>query len=173
MTAEHIRALNGIGFDWGTSKTDSAGLSWYVRFQQLLEFKTQFGHCLVSQRYSANPKLGKWVSNQRCNYKLYQDGKPSPMSEERIQEFDSIGFDWGPSKNNWASPVWRVRFQQLLEFKAKFGHCNVPSKYSANTKLGKWVSTQHSNYRFHQKGKRSLMTAAHIRALDGIGFDWG
>jgi hypothetical protein len=87
MTAEHIRALNGIGFEWGTSQTE-----WSVRFQQLREFKVQFGHCLVSQRYAANPKLGRWISKQRSNYRLYQDGKPSPMTGERIRELESVGF---------------------------------------------------------------------------------
>jgi hypothetical protein len=64
MTEERIRALNGIGFDWGTSQTDYASV-WNVRFQQLCEFKAQFGHCLVLQQYAANPTLGKWVNTQR------------------------------------------------------------------------------------------------------------
>ena len=32
MTDEHIRALDGIGFDWGTNKTDLESI-WNVRFQ--------------------------------------------------------------------------------------------------------------------------------------------
>ena len=94
MTAERIRELKSIGFNWGTSQTDS----WSVRFQQLLEFKVQFGHCLVPRQYTANPKLGKWVHTQRYKYKLYQEGKPSPITAERIQELESIGFDWGTSQ---------------------------------------------------------------------------
>jgi hypothetical protein len=75
MTAEHIRELEGVGFEWGTSmsKTDLASI-WSVQFQEMCEFKDQFGRCLVQQRYAANPKLGLWVMIQRCNYKLYQEG---------------------------------------------------------------------------------------------------
>ena len=43
------------------------------------------------------------------------------------------------------------------------------------TNLGTWVSVQRTKYRLHQKGKPSLMTGTEerIRALNGIGFDWG
>ena len=92
MTDEHIRALNGIGFDWGTSQTD-----WSVRFQQLCEFKEQFGHCLVPQQYAANPKLGWWVHTQRSHYRWYQEGKPSDMAGVRIRELESVGFNWETS----------------------------------------------------------------------------
>ena len=95
MTAERIRALESVGFDWGTAQAD-----WTTRFQQLCEYKVQSGHCLVPQRYSANPTLGRWVSYQRAHYKLYQEGKPSNMSEERIRELESIGFDWGKTKTD-------------------------------------------------------------------------
>ena len=57
ITSERIRALDGIGFEW---KTGSAA-SWNERFQQMLEFKVQFGHYLVPQQYSANPNLGRAV----------------------------------------------------------------------------------------------------------------
>ena len=85
MTAEHIRALNGIGFDWGTSKSGIDSI-WTVRFQQIREYKAQFGHCRA-----AKPKLSTWVKTQRRNYKLYQEGKPSLMTAERIRELESIG----------------------------------------------------------------------------------
>jgi hypothetical protein len=163
-TAEHIRALDGIGFDWGTRKTD-----WSVRFQQLCKFKVKFGHCLVPTKYATDPKLGNWVSNQRCYYRLYQEGKPNPMTADRIRELDGINFDW-----RWTNMTdWMVRFEQMREFKVQFGHCLVPSKYSANPKLGRWVKNQRTSYRLYQEGKPNPMTADRIRELDGINFDSG
>jgi hypothetical protein len=46
--------------------------------------------------------------NQRRNYKLYQEGKPSATTEEPIRELESIGFVWATSKSGWSA-----RFQQL------------------------------------------------------------
>jgi hypothetical protein len=163
MTEERIRELESIGFDWGTTKTDLASI-WSARFQQLREYKVQSGHCLVPQQYAANRKLGKWVSTQRAQYKLYQEGKPSAMTEERIQELESIGF---------VESIWSVRFQQLREYKVQSGHCIVPFQYFANPKLGRWVSTQRAQYKLYQEGKPSAMTEERIQELESIGFDCG
>ena len=165
MTAERIGALHGIGFDWVTSKTDMASI-WSERFQQLCQFKAQFGHYNVPIKYAAN--LGTWVSTQRSNYRLYQEGKPNSMTAEHIRELESVQFKWELS-----SFSWNERFGQLHAFTVQFGHCVVPLRYAANPNLGKWVSTQRSKYRLYQDGKPSPMTAERVRALDGIGFDWG
>ena len=85
MTTERIREVESVGFDWGT---------WNEQFQQLCEYNVQFGHCIVPQKYSANPKLGWWVSNQRVNYRFDQEGKPSCMTPERIRALNGIGFKW-------------------------------------------------------------------------------
>jgi hypothetical protein len=168
MTAEHIRALDGIGFDWGTSTS-----TWSERFAQLLEFKVQFGHCLVPQRYAVNPALGNWVQKQRTRYRKNTEENATSMTAEHIRALDGIGFDWGTRKTERTSLIWSERFEQLLEFKLQFGHCLVPQKYATNPTLGTWVSTQRKTYKLYQEGKPSPMTAEHIRALDGIGFDWG
>ena len=167
MAAEQIRALDGIGFDWGISKSDLASI-WSARFQQLHEYKVRFGHCDVPQTYSANPNLGQWVVNQRKNYRLYQDGKASTMTEERIRELQSVGFEGEPT----GGALWSVQFEQLCEYKVQFGHCAVPHNYSANNKLGKWVSNQRRNYKLCQEGKPSPMTEERILVLDDIGFKW-
>jgi hypothetical protein len=93
LTAERVRALDGIGFDWGRSRTDLASI-WSVRFQQLCEFKVQFGHYLVPVKYSANPDLGPWVSKQRYYCRLLQNGKASRITAERVRALESVGFEW-------------------------------------------------------------------------------
>ena len=62
----------------------------YIYAKVLLEFKVQFGHCIVPQQYTANPKLGTWVSTQRRNYKLQKEGKLSPMTDGRIRQLESL-----------------------------------------------------------------------------------
>lgn len=38
--------------------------------------------------------LGRWISTQRSQYKLYQAGEPSLMTAERIRMLEEIGFCW-------------------------------------------------------------------------------
>ena len=46
------------------------------------------------------------------------------------------------------------------------------NKYSINPKLGVWVATQLSNYRFYTEGMPSHMTADRILVLESLEFEW-
>ena len=49
----------------------------------------------MPQRYAENPQLGRWVGNQRTQYKKFQqDPSTSQMTQERIERLQSIGFEW-------------------------------------------------------------------------------
>jgi hypothetical protein len=90
MIAEYIRALEGIGFDWEISMTALVSI-WSVRFQQLCDFKTV--SCQSSILPTPSSGIGFRLSAAR-NYRLYQEGKSSPLTEECIRELESVGFKW-------------------------------------------------------------------------------
>jgi len=103
MTEERFRALKNIGFEHVyVSRKASLASIWSERFQQMCAFKVQFGHFVVPAQYSANPKLGRWVSTQRYHCKLYQEGKPSPMTAKRIRELESVEFKWERNYVSWS-----------------------------------------------------------------------
>lgn len=57
-------------------------------------------------------------------------------------------------------------YEQLLEFKAKYGHCDVPSRYKANKNLAVWVANLRARY------KRRQISEQRLRLLERIGFCW-
>jgi hypothetical protein len=61
---------------------------------------------------------------------------------------------------------------ELLDYHDIHGHCNVPQRYSENTKLAKWVMNQRSQYRLHLDGQASSMTPSRIQELESSGFEW-
>jgi hypothetical protein len=66
-----------------------------------------------------------------------------------------------------------MRQDELVEYKARHGNCHVPTKYKDNTALGRWVSTQRSEYKKYSEGQaKTTMTAEKIARLEGIGFAW-
>jgi hypothetical protein len=69
-----------------------------VRLEELRQYSEDHGDCLVPRKYPSNPALADWVSTQRHQYKLYQDGKHSNMTATRIQQLEALGFEWGPRK---------------------------------------------------------------------------
>jgi hypothetical protein len=116
--------------------------------------------------YSEHSKLGKWVDTQRRQYRLLQEGKRSQMTNPRIQAFGSLGFEWEP-------PHWEDRLSELADYRKIHGHCNVPQKYSENSKLAHWVKTQRCQYSLLHEGNTSSMTTFRIQELESLGFEWG
>lgn len=90
MTDERKTKLDELGFVWKVR--DRA--DWNDRYEQLLEFKKENGHCIVPQHYTRNRALGKWVAKQREQYRFYREGKHSFLTEERIDLLKSVGFVW-------------------------------------------------------------------------------
>ena len=89
MTDERVEVLEKIGFVW-----DSHEASWEERKMELKVYKDIHGNCNVPSNYSKNKKLSVWVKRQRRQYKFFLAGKPSNMSRDRIDQLETLGFEW-------------------------------------------------------------------------------
>ena len=90
LTDERKAQLDELGFIWKVR--DRA--DWNDRYEQLLEFKKENGHCVVPQHYPRNRALGKWVAKQREQFRFSREGRHSFLTEERIDLLKSINFTW-------------------------------------------------------------------------------
>jgi hypothetical protein len=162
MTLSDVQDLEKLGFEWGSYRAP-----WESCFSELTNYHKIHGHCNVLAKYSENTKLGIWVGNQRKQYKLHREGMKSCMTPFRIQELESLGFEWDSN-----GAAWEDRLNELADYRKIHGHCNITKNDSGNTKLGNWVSTQRSQYKFHLEGKKSCMTYSRIQELEGLGFEW-
>mmetsp|Transcript_8673 Transcript_8673/g.17700 ORF Transcript_8673/g.17700 Transcript_8673/m.17700 type:complete len:356 (-) Transcript_8673:502-1569(-) len=163
MTRERIRALESIGFEWALKILTE----WEVRLDEVNNYKAIYGDCNVPKEWSENRPLGDWVHTQRQQYRLYQEEKKSAMTEERIQALEDIGFSWDARED-----IWQQRFNELKEYRDRYGNCNVPNQWSENKQLANWVRKQRYQYRLYQEGKKSQITEERILALESIKFQW-
>jgi hypothetical protein len=92
MTTFRISGLESFGFEWVVSIT-----TWEDRLSELANYRKINGHCNVPKNYSENPKLAQWAAAQRKQYKLHLKDKISSMTLSRIQELESLDFEWRPS----------------------------------------------------------------------------
>jgi superfamily II DNA or RNA helicase len=157
LDAERVRRLDELGFGW-----NPVGTKWEAMFQQLVEFKNEYGHTNVPQRSGKNAALGTWVRNQRG---AKRDKRP--IMVERAKRLDAIGFMWTLVE----TVSWEDMFAALVEFKNTHGHCNVPQKSSGHIaleqkRLGKWVNSQRT------ANTRGKLAATRKQKLDAIGFVW-
>jgi hypothetical protein len=141
--------------------------NWTEKFEELIEFRNQYGHCLVPNAFPDNAALAQWVKRQRYQYKLKKEAKRSTMSDERIGALEEIGFVWDSH-----SAVWEERLNELKLYKTMKGDCNVPSRFGQNRQLAVWVKRQRRQYKFVCEGKASSMTQERISKLMAVGFEW-
>jgi len=134
---------------------------WKKRFRELEAFKDEFGTCTVPQKN--NPQLYKWCDKMRYTY--------SKLSQDRIKRLEEIGFQW---QGVAYDETFEKRCRELIEFKEKSGHCNVPQRYTSNPELGKWCNHMRTAY---TKIQNEMITDSNISQdridrLEEIGFKW-
>jgi hypothetical protein len=130
--------------------------SWKTRYNELLEFKREFGDCRVPKEYKANLQLGTWVYHQRRYFKC------KSLSKDRIALLNQIGFTWEMNRED----NWMKRYGELVEHKRELGHCNVLTSYKANPSLAYWVFAQRRLF------KSKSLSKDRIARLNQIGFTW-
>jgi len=147
--------LNQISESITSISIDKLGDTWDERYGELILFRKKFGHSNVPSYYPENIRLGKWAEKQRT---FYNQGR---LSKDRIERLESVGFIWNP-----LDTAWEEMFAELALFKEQFGHCNVPTNYPENRKLGRWVDNQRTYY------NQSRLSKDRLERLESIGFTW-
>ena len=141
-----------------------------------MAFKAKYGHCNVSQ-YGEDASLGKWCSTGRGSYKKMQNNLTPKMnlSDEQIQRLSDAGFKLCLLQRRELTSliIFGERFNDLMAFKAKYGHCKV-SQYGEEASLGKWCSTVRGSYKKMQNNLTPKMKLSdeQIQRLDDAGFKW-
>ena len=157
MTAERVQLLDEIGFVWHVN-------TWNERYEELKAFHSQFGHFLVPTDFE-NRQLRPWITTQRSHFRFLQEGKPSQLTQERIDLLDKIGFPWKTRED------WQTRYQELVQFIDENGNCAVPRNYNRFPKLYRWVNCQRMEYQKYTEGSASRLKADQISLLENIGFE--
>ncbi|EAY23914.1 helicase associated domain-containing protein [Microscilla marina] len=153
LSAHKVKQLEAIGFSWVLQV--QIVLPWEDYYQKLQSFKQIHGHCNVPSTFE-DQKLAKWVARQR---KIVDT-----ISGDRKQLLDNIGFTWRLRKGRLS---WEARYEQLLKFRAKYGHCNVvTSDIEEWSGLISWVQEQRRKY------KENILSPDQITQLEKVGFVW-
>ena len=141
--------------------------NWSIRYSDLVEYKRKHGHTNVPLSHS-DTKLAIWVRNQRHQFRHLLHGRRSTMTRDRYEKLCAIDFDFGTPFRE----AWDRRCQELIAFKKKHGHCNVPQLWDENPALSRWVALQRLCYRNSQLEMKPDISEDRVQALEDIGFEW-
>ena len=83
----------------------------------------------------------------------------------------AISFEW---KLTEFDNKFKQRCHDLEAFKTKFGHCNIPQRYSVDPSLGHWCNQMRVAYNQIQQGNpmNCKLSQDRIVHLKEIGFKW-
>ena len=109
--------------------------------------------------------LGRWVNEQRKQYKSFVRGEKvrGSLTEDKVDLLNAVGFSWKATPTSLAKQRWMERYNDLEAFEKKNGHTNVPRSHP----LRYWVYVQRRLW------KRNELSDDHKDLLDKIGFNWG
>lgn len=138
---------------------------WHSRYNELLEYREQHGHCNVPYHYKEKPFLNSWVKRQRYQFKCLRQGKTSHLTNERIRLLEAINFSWDTHELAWES-----NFEAFRKHVQTNKHCHIPAK---ETRLFAWAKRQRRQHKLWLANKDSTMTEDRCRRLTGLGFRWG
>ena len=149
---------------------------WYLRYKQLCEFKTKYGHTNVStHNCESYTQLPRWVASQRELWKVRQrrlgdshNIKKISLSDVKVELLQKLGFQF-----SIYDKTFHDRIKELQTYKEKHGHMEV--KISENKSLHNWIHRQRGFFKNYMEGglkKKQCMTSERIVLLEDIGFRW-
>jgi len=78
----------------------------------------------------------------------------------------------GARFRKYQADQWTERFEDLIEFHEKHGHCLVPHSYPPNQQLAQWIKRQRYQYKLKSLGQHSTLTDARQQELEAMRFVW-
>lgn len=146
-----LRALKRMGFSFKYSP------DWDEMYSQLEKYFLKHGHAHVSPGERRYETLFDWTVRQRQ--------AKSRLSALQVRKLDSLAFDWTlPAPYN--DSHWETMYQELKQFRKKYGHVKVPQYFKENKALGNWVSTQ------RRSKTEEKLSKERIKKLNALGFLW-
>ncbi|MFP3727892.1 helicase associated domain-containing protein [Priestia filamentosa] len=155
LSQEKIRKLEKLDFIWDVKVIEDSA-SWENKYEELVDYYNQHGHCLVPIGKEEYGSLGNWVSTQRTAY------RNKILSEERIQKLKELDFVW----NVRPKFGWENKYQMLVDYYNQHGHCLVSKNQKGYEGLASWITRQRAAYR------NKTLPEERIQKLEEIGFVW-
>ena len=174
LSEEQIKKLTDIGFSFNIIDT-----RWSDKYAELVAFNEENDSCSVPLGHS----LYAWCMYQR------QAFKNDKLSEDRIGLLREINFNLevlsrrgrksiaeaakeaalSPAgekadREEYLSDLWGKSYNELVEYKEKFGNCTIPVNYTVNPSLGAWAFAQRMAY------KKDKLSEERVEKLTEIGF---
>jgi len=134
--AKITKVKNPAQYEYLEAKIDA---TYQERMTLLRAHKKKYNTCdLTAARLAGetvDSRLRSFAMESRKQYKRFQRGDRSRLTQAKIEEMEKVGFDFEPLKtgsvlanhNLRFAQQWDVQYEELKKYKAKHGDCLVSS----------------------------------------------
>jgi Helicase associated domain len=152
--------------------------------QQYEEFKQSVEAGSAMDMMDMDPKVAKFIKEQRLEYRYMKQRLETKMSRDKIAKMEALGFDWQyETLLEEDNLKWEAMLHEFMAYHAPrlsllastsasttttTAAAVVPKKQSAA--LRDWKHQQRVQFQNLQEGKRSSLTPDRIRKLNDAGF---
>ncbi len=147
---------------FASSSRNDDDKKWTKHFEELAEYKKEHGNCEVPP--SQHTPLSYWVTQQHKEYQKVQEGKPSRLTLQKVQQLTDLGFVFRQVAKSF---TWEQRIDQLKKYKDENGHTRVPK---SDPLLGVFVNRQRYEYSKFKSNRPSTMNESRLRDLEALDF---
>ncbi|CAB9505289.1 helicase [Seminavis robusta] len=159
MPQARIDALEAIAFPWKVRDIQT----WETMYERLQVYHQKHGNSDVPRKCESDPRLGRWVQQQRRDY------REEKLPHDKVALLENLYFVWrvaatakgGVRRENMEE--WNRMFAKLQQYQLEHGNCLVPREYEKDLELGRWVRQQRT---------RKSLSDEQKSQLDALGFMW-
>ena len=165
LSDEQKRMLESINFPWTgeallrQERDAEQARQLEARIASVRSFAERSGHCFISDGFNDPAEVSAaWLRRAK---------QKDELTETQISALNDVGFVWNSNE-----AMWMREMRELLAFKQKYGHLNVPWNWTENPALASWVDQARKSkggiYGYPFKDRKDRL----IQRLDAIGFEW-
>ena len=169
LSKEKIDKLNSIGMIWQVNYT------WDENYMYAEKYYKEYGNLEVPKNYIVDGvKLGKWIENQKKNFKNLSQKKVIKLNNIGITSHENVVINsLNPKKienkkvNTQEELIWYKNYTNALQYFQLNQNLAVSDDYSFNElNLGKWLKEQRDKY------LNNDLSLEKIELLESIGINW-
>jgi hypothetical protein len=150
LSAEEKQMLSRlVGDSWREPRDVKNVNLWNQHFNEMLHYRREYHTWVISKNDLTNRKLYDWAAKQR---KMWRDELLLPERKTMLLEA-GFGFERSgkPQKKSRFTDQqekdWDQQYDELLAYKARYGHCNVKCDGDKHRELRNWVILQRVTHR--------------------------
>mmetsp|Transcript_11659 Transcript_11659/g.14538 ORF Transcript_11659/g.14538 Transcript_11659/m.14538 type:complete len:200 (+) Transcript_11659:93-692(+) len=135
------------------------------RFDQLLKFRSEYGHMQVKRTHTSYRKLYNWLKNKKSELGHYDEGrrKSNPLTPVQLDKFNDIGFVWKQSSKQ-TTKYYKYFINQIETFQESNHHLDFFRTDAIHEKL-EFVRKVF----LHLVNKNSSLGKDRLKQLDDLG----